>query len=110
MLAPLPNDDSGKLGLFYGIEQAAWATDANVIFWTCGSDLFRTDAATGATVKLRDGCVNNRYEYVAAAPDASFVIVTKYYQRRIGYDSLEVQSTAWRIAGDGSSEQRLPVR
>ncbi|MBC7446688.1 MAG: hypothetical protein H7330_01360 [Hymenobacteraceae bacterium] len=106
LLVPLAEGVTGKSRI--GHTQAAWAGEANVIFWTGNCSLFRTDPTTGATTKLRDGCVNSRYEQVAAAPDGSFVIATKYEQRYLGNDSLEVSSTAWKIAGDGSWEERLP--
>ncbi len=109
LLASLPENEAGKTGMS-NYAQASWAWDANVIFWTGDCSLYRTDPVTGATIKLRDGCINNSYEQVAAAPDGSFVIATKYEQRYLGNDSLETSSTAWKIAGDGSWEERLPRR
>ncbi len=90
--------------------QVAWAWDANVIFWTFGNDLYRTNPVTGVTIKLRDGCINRSYQQVTAASDASFVIATKYEQKYLGNDSLRIRVSAWKIAGDGSWEERLPKR
>ncbi|MBC7448116.1 MAG: hypothetical protein H7330_08660 [Hymenobacteraceae bacterium] len=93
---------------YTGIHDITWAHAANVIFWTYAGDIYRTDAATGQTRKFLDGCANSAYQYVSAAPDASYVLASRYEKRSIGGDSLLLDNSVWRITGDGSTMRRLP--
>ena len=91
-----------------GIQDVTWAHAANVIFWTYGADIYRTDVSTNQTRKIVDGCYNSRYEYVSAAPDASYLLASRFEQHPLGSDSLLVDQSVWKITGDGSSMTRLP--
>ncbi len=91
-----------------GIQDVTWAHAANVIFWTYGADIYRTDVATNRTRKIVDGCYNSRFEYVSAASDASYLLASRYERRWLGNDSLLVDFSVWKIAGDGSTRTRLP--
>ena len=106
VLAAIVPDPGQELDV--SISDVTWAHTANVIFWTYGADIYRTDVATNQTRKIVDGCRNSQYEYVSAAPDASYLLAARADKWWVGNDSVLYESSVWRISGDGATRTRLP--
>ncbi|MDQ2795053.1 MAG: hypothetical protein M3Y12_13760 [Bacteroidota bacterium] len=87
---------------------AAWLPDSQAFVWCTGGGVFRTDAATGATTRLRAGCFARTYLHPSVSANGQQLIVERTDQKAIEDGTkIYAEIALWTMNIDGSNERKV---